>query len=714
MKTLKAAIGIGHRASQRKQAGVATILVILMIGVGLVAVSVGTMHTMRNSQERQLVAHAQVNAQAGAWAAVEAVRQFLGTLTKDQLTGIVQNHKWEIATTGVNDGLNRSAIITKVVAPTGTDTDYKITAEVSALATAGQSSSTIEVVYSVTPAMGDGSMQLSGVLDFYNDLKTTGGITLNAPSGQGLDFNVDGDFSSTSAGISGTGFRNISVTGNVYLDSQVAASVIRGRNIKLVQSAKAITAEAWGIPEGEEGSTGDVNSKKGFTCCGKIDIETWAQPAVINAKANGDIKSQAGEVTNILSRRNVTIAGKGSDTVRALGNIEITNWTDKATDVLAGGNFLLSAGVGGSATLRGFGKVDCPAGNGNAAAPTHTIRAKIAANLNPNCRGTVDSSITPPIISKVEKVTLKQPVIDAWALKGAANYAIEFTADKKLAVKVRNVNGIADGDYFLGRYGKAQWHLCKSVDATNQCVTTGTLATPKDQAMPFCINNGENTECFTADPTTKTLDIKADSTPAAMPAGVIWFDGDLKLAGGPFYNTFIATKNITTYGSVRVYSVNYGSDYLINGTSDAICKNQRGASTFAAYTARYPTNFCDSTLTFKPMPLGNIGMLAGGYSQSQPSQFVGGKIALGNDTKIYGTVVAGDILETSGATTVYGYVTAAGLKNVADAQNTLTASITIDLTKNPANYTPDKIPDTSNGGGGGATAESIVLWTRYL
>ncbi len=63
MRSLKHRVGLSIRRGLReRQQGIATILVILMIGVGVVAVSVGTMHTMRNTQERQLVAQSQINA----------------------------------------------------------------------------------------------------------------------------------------------------------------------------------------------------------------------------------------------------------------------------------------------------------------------------------------------------------------------------------------------------------------------------------------------------------------------------------------------------------------------------------------------------------------------------------------------------------------------------------------------------------------------------
>lgn len=700
----------------RYERGAATILVVLLIGVGLVSASLGTMHMVRSTQERQMAAHAQVNSQAGVWATVEAVRAYLQTLNKAQLTTLATHQVWTITGT---DNLTQQAILTEIVPPVSPAVAYKVKAQLTATDTAAKSSSSLEVVYSVEPS-SDGSTTLSGVLDFYNDLKATGGISLTAPAGQGLDFNVDGDFTATSAGISGTGFRNISVTGNILLDSQVAANIVRGRNIKLIQSASVTRAEAWGFPKGEPGSVGDETDKgKGPTCCGNITIESWPMtsgvPVVDTAHANGNVVSTAGEVKTIMARKDVKLAGKGSDSVGALGSVQISSWTDKAKSVIAGGNLTVSAGVGGTgSTLAAVGIADCPAGN-----PGHLIKAKLAANLQANCKGTVDAAIVAPLISKVPQVKLIQPVVDAWALKAAANYAIEFTSDKKVKVTVRNVNGIADGDnYYLGHYGKAQIHLCKEVTVVNgvsTCATTGVNALAKADSMPFCINYNEDTTCISYDFDKKVLQIKADATPAAMPAGVIWFDGSLSLMGGPFFNTFIATQNITTSGAVDVYSVNYGSDYLINGSSDAICKNQRASTKFADYTSRYPTNFCSSTLEFIPQTIGNIALIAGGYDPAPPHAFTGGNITFTAKSTIHGTVVAGNILKTSGATTVYGYITAAGLYQDPSEINSFNAKLDVDLTKRPAAYTPDKIPDTDNGGGAGGNVTTVsVLWSRYL
>lgn len=687
--------------------GAATILTILLIGMGLISVSLGAMHVVRSTQERQLAAHAQVNAQAGVWAAVEAVRVNLQSLTKDQLTTLAYPQTWTI--TG-SDSLTQQANITDVDPPISPAVDFKITAVITARDTAAKASSSVEVVYSVEPGIVGGPLTLSGVLDFYNDLKTTGGITLNAEGNQGLDFNVDGNFTATSAGISGTGFRHINVTGDILLDSQVSAAVLRGRNVTLRQSARAARVEAWGIPEGDVGSKGkEGDGKKESTCCGNITFDSWPKVNDVDvdvatvAKANGNVKSTTGKVPTIQARRDVTIGGLGTGSVEALGNITLS-WPESIGNVLAGGNLTIQANNKSTGTKVGFGKVTCPGGNSN---NKHVIKASLAANLDSNCNGTIDSSIVPPTITPVEEVKLLRPVVDAWALKASANYAIEYAANGTLSVKVNNVNGITNGDYFLGHYGAEQWYICSSVDTNHQC-TSG----EKSTATPFCINSDENTVCFSPDTTRKTLDIKADSKPAGLLPGVIWFNGTLKLAGGPFFNTFVATEDIVTYGKFKVYSVNYGSDYEIDGNSNAICKNQTPEK-IAAFNGRYPTNFCSASLDFIAHPLGNIGLFAGGYSQSNPNTYVGGKIILDNDTKVYGTVVAGNILETRGASHIYGYVSAAGLQEVADQKNEMVAELKIDLTKRPANYTPDKIPNTNNNGGVSSPAKAVVLWSRY-
>ena len=147
----------------RYERGAATILTVVLIGIGLVSASLGAMHSVRSTQERQLAAHAQVNAQSGVWATVEVVRAYLQTLNKDQLTTLALNQIWTISG---NTDLAQQAVLLTLTPPVAPALDYKLTARLTATDTAARSSSSLEVVYSVTPASAGGNAQLNGVLDF--------------------------------------------------------------------------------------------------------------------------------------------------------------------------------------------------------------------------------------------------------------------------------------------------------------------------------------------------------------------------------------------------------------------------------------------------------------------------------------------------------------------------------------------------------------------
>ncbi|HTF96769.1 MAG TPA: hypothetical protein VL995_11600 [Cellvibrio sp.] len=714
MKMLKAAIGIGHRASRRKQTGVATILVILMIGVGVVAVSVGTMHTMRNSQERQLVAHAQVNAQAGAWAAVEAVRQLLGNLTKEQLEKLTTNSAWEITGT---DGLVQTATIKSVSLPSGTELDYKVKAEVSAVAVAGQSSSTIEVVYSVTPGTAPQNFTLNGILDFYNDLNVGGGITLNVPGG--ANFNVDGDFSATSVGVSGNSLGKIRVTGDIVLGSAVDASEIYGRNIKLQGSAAVKVAKAFGTPLAEGGIVAPTNptdaQKKAATCCGNISMDGGTKADALYANGDVSLGSSSG-IPVVEARGNVALTGGGAShgTIKAGKNIDVTQGSSAASlDAL--GNIGLSgdfsvpiANASGNISCNGNGWKNYP--SLNAGGIITGCNTNQLANNHPN------KSPAPsfPLMAKLEPVKLIQPRVDAWSLQAAANYAFHYDGTD-LKVTISNINTIANDTYFVKARvaNNPREYICKTLTAGYCAGSEITLCNG------FSANNG----CFTATKTNGVTELLINGK--SFPPGVVWVNGHLTLANGRYYNTFVATGNIATQGATVSYALNYAAAYKDNPAStteaakNAICKNEFASGyKINEFANLYPANYCAADGKYTPNALGNIGFLAGGYDPADPAnattktKYFGGLIKLGNSNTIYGSIVAGDLLETGGQTLVYGYISAAGLK-LSDSDNVLGGSTTVDVTNLPEGYKPNEIPDMS-GGGVGITASSRVLWTRYL
>ena len=690
-------------ASTYSQRGIATILVILMVGVGLVTVSLGTLHTVRSAQERQLVAHAQINSQAGVWAAVEVVRRYLETLSAAQLGVLDTNQPWTITGT---EGLTQAVTITGIVTPVMPSMPFRITAQVQAMAAAAKSSSVLEVVYEVRPGTAPDSFELNGILDFYNDLNVGGGITLNVPGG--ANFNVDGDFKAESASVTGIGLGRLGVTGDIVIGSAIDAKEVWGRNILLKGSASVKQAYAFGVPVDEGGTVagGEVTAKAA-TCCGNFTMTGGTSAEGVHA--NGDAILTGNAVPLVEARGNVEITNTvATGVAKANKNLTAKGWGDAAS-FEAGRDIFLVGGViakGVTATRN----ITCS----NSWQKYPSLRAGgVITNCNPNNLTNNHANLDPdPIFIPMEKlppVQLARPVVNAWPLRASANYAFELV-NGHLTVTVKNVNGIPDATYFVkGNSNNPREYLCKSV-ANNFC---------SEPVIPFCNGYSANNACFSAATTggITTLTIAGKS----MPPGVVWFKGNLHLSNGIYYNTFLATNNISTGGSFISYALNYAAAYKTNPSDatrkNAVCKNEFDATVKSNdFATLYPTNYCGSDGTYTPNALGNIGMLAGGYDPAinteSNSIYAGGYINLGASNSIYGTVVAGNLLNTGGSTKIYGYISAAGLQ-MSDADNNLGGSTVADVTNLPDGYTPNEIPDMS-GGTPGVTAEARVLWTRYL
>lgn len=682
----------GWRSPSRlAQRGAATILVISMIGVGLVAVSLGTLHTVRGTQERQLAAHAQVNAQAAVWATVDIARQYLQTLTPEQLAGLTLNSPWTI---GGNAALEQGVTIVGITPPAGAAAAYRITAHVSARAIAAQSSSAVEVVYEVTPAMGGSNVLLNGVLDFYNDLSLSGGIVMKVPGGANI--NVDGNFDATGSvtGMDGFGLGTIAVTGSVSVASDIAAQELRGKNITITGGATAKRMYAFGDPDA-------VNPDD---CCGNVTMTGGTGAEVI--QANGSVVLGGGDVlTSVDALRDITVnrggskqgtltagrdifikAGNSVVATRSVGNTSIDSNTD-IPDILARGNVTCAPGLSWKVypSITAGGVINnCKPG------------ATFAANKNPK----------PEIglMAKVPKVVMSQPVVDAWAVRATANYIFEYRDGAK-KVKVQSVNGIPNGEYYLSTYTGTndREYLCSAIDTvTKKCSNPATASAAKTICNGFSVQSG----CFGYDTNTRQWTIRGRN----LAPGVVWFEGSVDIGSGEYYNTFVASENISSSGSLKTYALNQAG-------YDTVCDNQFPVNANSAFSGLYPTNFCNiSAGKMIPNSLGNIALLAGGYNPADNSDgnnnlYTGGYITLKAGNHIHGTVLAGNLLGTSGSTYIYGYVSASGLKNLDSEENTMGGSTTIDLTGIPKGADPGEVPDMS---GAPIQSSSVVLWSRYL
>lgn len=292
--------------------------------------------------------------------------------------------------------------------------------------------------------------------------------------------------------------------------------------------------------------------------------------------------------------------------------------------------------------------------------------------------------------------------VDAYEYKDASNYLFEYVNGKR-QVTVQNINGLTTGVYYLGNYPQQNGRgyndfLCKSVDSSNNCTSP---ATPDSTTRTLCQGQSTYNGCITYSNGTWTVSGKN------LAPGALWFKGNLQMSNGEYYNSVVATGNITTSGAHVLYAVNYAGYQVI-------CNNKFLKNSTTDFAGMYPTNFCNiSGAKLISNSLGNVGYLAGSFTNSV---FSGGVITLGASSNVYGSIVAGDVFLTEGSSTVHGYVTAAAQGNT--TANNWGGSTLIDTSDLPDSYTPGTTtpPDTTcTTNCTGSTATTVaVKWTRYL
>ncbi|MBN8791478.1 MAG: hypothetical protein J0I01_04535 [Stenotrophomonas nitritireducens] len=132
----------------RRQRGVATLLIVLVVGLAVSVTVAATVYSLRGTQAKQLTTHSATAAQAAAWRGVEALRLYLLQLDKAQLAGLSG------PVTGMGALGVKSASVVNVAA-SGVDR-YQVKASVTGEAGVGSAltTATVEVIYDVGPGAG--------------------------------------------------------------------------------------------------------------------------------------------------------------------------------------------------------------------------------------------------------------------------------------------------------------------------------------------------------------------------------------------------------------------------------------------------------------------------------------------------------------------------------------------------------------------------------
>lgn len=728
-----------RRPFPRTQRGLATILVVLLVGLALTATALGVAHQLRGAQDKTLTMHASTLSQLRSWAGAELLRQYLSTV--DALAPPWPALPWAVPIAGI-DASTLSATIRSM---TGPDAEGRYLVSADIVGAGAGATTTLRAVYAIdTVVSGGGGETLAiDVANFYYDLEMSGSITIQ---GDNLaNFNVMGDVTLQNAAINGV--NAINSTGDVTLGGGVKVNQIYANgDVWLSGSSSAQSISALGnVHDNSSGTQSVINAN------GTVDISNGVATTV---NAIGSVTAGSGGTHNLINTDgSLTVTNGVVNTANVRGDVTVNNGTIKNTNTMgsmywnasgtgaltvnanglinynAAGGILSARGdvslTGGGATtvrtlgntyVRNYGGIGLLQGQGNLQVDKHAaVAGTIGGTLNVLQKSnksvlvtilggfipTGVATINLTAITPLEPFVLTRPVVDAYALKSASNYIIEYRPEGYVRVGVQNVAGITSGYYALASDATKKDYLCPValfVPLTKTCAVPGTLS------KTICQGYSSNNTCFTHGTADGIDTWKIAGT--SLTTGAYWFEGDLEVGTGVYFNTFIASGDISTSGQNVTKSPNsagYGP-VCANSPTDGVPQNPN-------FAGLYPTNFCnvaDGELTLDS--LGNIAMLAGGYKNGV---FSGGNITLGANTKTYGTVIAGNLFNSNGNTTIYGYVAAAGQAVTGDS-NSLGGSTTLDLTALPSTYTPDELPCVGECTPESAIGQARVLWTRYL
>lgn len=555
-----------HKAN--KQRGIASLLIILLTGLSLTAITLGAMSHISAAQNAQMSSHTLTQSEVKAWQGARSLTQYLsGATVASTISSCITNTTTcPTITLSSSDGSITSSV-----------TAYSSTTNQITTVTTGASAGSkikIQAVYKLT---GGGSglqvYSLNNKSIFNKSISSTGSISYN-----GLTLTVNGD--ATFAGSGSQGLTGVQATGNVNIS--------------------------------------------GSNTIGSIS-------------ANGNVTTS--------------------------GSYNITNLN-------AGGNFVSN----------GDGIVSAGSIGGSATVPTYEQAVNKVTSV---------SGYSP-------NISVSPPKIDAFALQSQANYI--FYIDKKntctggmdttasantsqyLCLTISNVQGVTAGTYPLTLGSSSCDNKTKICTGTVQKPTT--LTSTQWNTICNGFSSGNCLSYSTSGNKGGTWTLNGNG----FAPGVLWFEGDLSINNGTYYDSMIATGNISTSGSTVLSAPNAT-------TSSNVC-----SVTYA------PTNLCTSG-RLNNSAIANTALFSGGYIGMV---FSGGAITLQNSTAIGGNVAAGDILNTSGSITINGGVIAAG-QSTSATSNSLGNSTYLNQAPNDSS-----LGTIVTGAGSGTIPTITMLWAKYI
>ncbi|WP_248768035.1 hypothetical protein [Pseudomonas sp. MWU12-2345] len=706
------------RAAQR---GMAATLMILFVGMALTVTALGMMYGIRGAQQQQLAAHATSPAESRVWSGVEWVRLYLqAQLQQDSTLANVTVGNLPISASGLS-----AQIISKVASGSSTLVTATITAT-NTLAT-----NTVQVVYVLTPASAASSPpsgNLPPALQFNGNFNYSGG-SLSITNGSTLaNIAVTGVLTisnGSTAYVSGCAKGGINLSGGgiannatLYTEGTFAMSsssqpvnlTVGAKSIAISQSGGsyvAITAGAFKANVLSGGSTigtalvgGTKNPDNSITAAGSgtalitlTDGTVYTLDLSKVIQASGVISTTAGAVlisgtsslpASISLTYNSVYGGDINFLTGTVGTfwgntMALTGYSATYTALKANSDVsILTATVG---QFQGGGNLSVTQYN----TPSFTAASQIAGKLL-NQNGTAytgaalanltqNVATASPGLPGVPYCNITTVAVDVTPLKSQANYVFDFVGNTPM-LTIQNVKTAAGTAVPAGPYNLTTTDMRTLLGAN------------------FLICNYGNTSCgSSATPSSgwTFTGIKA------MPPGVLWFNGNITLDGVQsltrLTNTVLtnASVTLTSSGMVPLYSPNFsGYTNLCGGSFYPTNLCNKTAGTLATWTDA-------SNVSHSGLPIGNIAIEANsGLSTS--------------GWTLYGNVILGGLVSTSGATTNIKGALSTG--NNGTSPTTISqGGIAIDVSSVTADQTVTTQPTTGSGGGA-VQASTKVRWIR--
>lgn len=659
---------IENKQISSAQHGFATILIVLLVGLAVAASALGTAYYINMSQKSLVSSHALTNAQSGVWTGVEVFRKYLEVL---DVAGISSLNGQNIVM-NIQDGrqLKVNSIIS--IETSTNPKQYRVTGNIQNISDKSEASSTIQAIYEISfnansssTGSSGSTMTFSNAMNFYGGLTAEGNIDLTN-AGQKAVINVDGNVNKTSSGggVTLTGVKRLNSTGSVELGSSTKVEEVYSNKYIIISGSAAVTKTASAlqyIKMNSSSSQGDFyagNSNK------LISNDIRKEDVYVNIENSGRVNS-----INTLNNINIVNGGSNLGTAIASENIKCpgTWWT----------NYTLMRAL------------------------------SFDSSCSTSKRSGLDGITPLNAIEVTEISTSTKPIVNALSsqYKGSAEYIFYYDSiDKTEKVDVRDSFSSSTPTYITYQLDKKNGFLCKTLNTSKQCSTPVIKLAPKlkSQGTDF-IQYDQSKKLWTVTESSPNWSDGASVTPSLVPS-VVLFNGDLNLSLGRFTNTFLATGDITYGGSVTLYAPNYAGDAKVCQL-DSVYKVQ--------------SNLCSSG-KLTNLPVANIALLAGSCTDDSSimtcqGSYNGGTITIGQSAKVYGNIIAGNILNTGGSTTIYGSVLAAALGN-ARSGSSLQGSTKIDLTGLTDNQLTITVPNGEDEQAEGETITQTVKikWARYI